>query len=232
MKHFFVTLIFLTCSLSAQWPEKGKIKIIYPAGASSSELDLLNKMANFFAEGNTSLAEDMLIADDYAKRFFTYYTHDFLIIVGKNNQLLDVAKQGVKLSAPLSSFTEQGAFKGSLSYLGLTPNPLFLKARFLGAVRGVPGQSLVVYGDDRKALARAFEKIQEGYVQGTWGESSKDAPLKSTKEKGYLWGQAHESDYVRVKLKDGEGALLRRYQWKSGRFQMSIVDKVSLEVLK
>ena len=232
MKRLCVFLVFLSCSLSAQWPDKAKIKIIYPAGASSSELDLLNRMAKFFAQGSPSLAEDMLIADDYAKKFFTYYTHDFLVIVGKNNQLLDVAKQGVKLSAPLNSFTEQGAFKGSLSYLGLAPNPLFLKARFLGAVRGTPGQSLVVYGDDRKSLARAFEKIQEGYVQGTWGESSENKPLRLIEEKTYVWGQAHKSDYDSVKSKQAERELLRRYQWKSGRFQMSIVDGVNFEVLE
>jgi hypothetical protein len=214
-------LIFLYSSLLAQWPDAKSIKIIHPVNASKSEMKLFAEMASFFAQGQNSLAEDMLVNDVYAKKFFTYYTGNFLVLVGKNNLLLDVSKQGVKLNSPLKSYTEQGAFKGSIYYLGLTSNPLFLRARFLGVTKGVPVQSLVVYGEDLKALKRAFQKIQMGFVQGTWTmEEDQNTKLKTQGK--VLWGMAYESDKLK---KSYEPSNIRSYLWQGGVFESKLHDR-------
>ncbi|MDD7983688.1 hypothetical protein PQO01_01830 [Lentisphaera marina] len=217
--NLFILCFSLSFLVMGQWPEAKTIKIIHSADASKSELKLCEQMAAFFSQGNNSLAEDMLISDVYAKKFFTYYTNNFLLIVGKKNLLMDVSKQGVKLNSPSKSYTEQGLYTGAISYLGLSPNPLFLKARYLGIRKGLPNQSLIVYGEDLKALKIAFQKIQMGYVQGTWTlDEEQESELPEGKE--HLWGMAFESDNENNK---SSKPLLRKYVWDKSSFLSELI---------
>ncbi|WDE98132.1 hypothetical protein PQO03_20135 [Lentisphaera profundi] len=223
----------MTSTICAQWPAAEKIKIVHSAQATPAEMKILKKMALFFAQTNPLLAEDMLVTDEYAKKFFTYYTKDFLVLVGKNNLLLDVAKQGIKLNSPKLSYTEQGVFKEQFSYLGIAPNPLFLKARYLGIEHGVVGDSLIVYGGGLQGLDQAFENFKKGIVQGTCLRNQKALPTQVLSSKEYLWGMAFEDDKDLFKTRPK--ILLRRYVWKGVKFESQIVygdDIASLQVFK
>ena len=92
MKLFLCILMF-SLSLFGRWPKATNIKIIIPANAKVFEKSLAKDMAKFFAQGDALLEEDMVVEDLYAEKFFTYYTDNFLVVLGTDNRLQRLLKR-------------------------------------------------------------------------------------------------------------------------------------------
>ena len=51
-------------------------------------------------------------------------------------------------------------------------NPLFLKARFIGSVKGTLPASMFIGGTNDEMTRHAWEQVKKGWVQGSWTSNS------------------------------------------------------------
>ena len=225
MKLFLFILMF-TLSLFGGWPKASNIKIIIPVNAKVFEKSLAKDMAKFFAQGDTLIEEDMVVEDLYAEKFFTYYTDNFLVVLGTGNRLQRLQKRGVKLTGIPPFYTEQGTFKEDVAYVGLMANPLFLKARFIGSVKGTLPASMFIGGTNDEMTRHAWEQVKKGWVQGSWTSNSSAVERKG----GELWG--HQQALDASHKKNENDLLVRKYIWEKPKMRWQLMKVDSLGRLK
>ena len=204
-------------SLFGGWPKASNIKIIIPANAKAFEKSLAKDMAKFFAQGDTLLEEDMIVEDLYAEKFFTYYTDNFLVVLGTDNRLQRLQNRGVKLTGVPPFYTEQGTFKEDIAYVGLMANPLFLKARFIGLAKGVLPASMFIGGTNEAMSRHAWKQVKKGWVQGSWVLSSNAVERKG----GTLWGQQQIQDVSHNKNEND--LFVRKYVWEKPKMSWELM---------